>query len=131
MRKLFGFLLIVIAIIAVYYDLTVGTLPTVVDEPATPQAEATVHEEEKNEEEQTEQESPPPPPSPESSFNESAVEVTVEPGQTVLSIVEQLHEGPVPASIQQVSHDFSRLNNDILPEEIQIDQTYWFPTYSP
>ncbi|MFC5713392.1 hypothetical protein ACFPU1_11415 [Thalassorhabdus alkalitolerans] len=129
MRKLFGFLLIVIAIIAVYYDLTVGTLPTVVEEPAPPQAEATETEEEKNEEEQNEQESPRP--LPDSSFNESAVEVTVEPGQTVLSIVEQLHEGPVPASIQQVSHDFSRLNNDILPEEIQIDQTYWFPTYSP
>lgn len=57
-------------------------------------------------------------------------EVTVQAGFTVLSIVEHLHDGPVPATIQQIIADFKTLNPNIDPEEIQVGQTYLFPVYS-
>ena len=56
-------------------------------------------------------------------------EVVIEPGQTVLSIVEHLHDGPYPATIQDVIYDFKELNNGIEPEDIQIGKSYLFPIY--
>ena len=54
-------------------------------------------------------------------------EVIVEPGYTVLSIVEHLHTGPISASIQEVIFDFQELNPGVSAEKIQIGQTYLFP----
>ncbi|TSB46835.1 hypothetical protein FN960_10310 [Alkalicoccobacillus porphyridii] len=56
-------------------------------------------------------------------------EVIVEPGHTVLSIVEHLHQGPIPVSIQQIVDDFKALNHSLEPDAIQIGQTYLFPIY--
>ncbi|WP_100372428.1 hypothetical protein [Bacillus sp. FJAT-45037] len=115
-------LLVLVILYSVYYDLTIGTLPngleaTTQTEPVKPTTE-------------------PPPPAEESeevtTMNEPFVEVTIEPGFTVLSIVEHLHEGngPVPATIQEIIYDFKELNPGTEPESIQIGKTYKFPYYS-
>ncbi|MDQ0205574.1 hypothetical protein [Alkalicoccobacillus murimartini] len=59
----------------------------------------------------------------------SSQEVIVEPGHTVLSVVEHLHQGPVTASIQQIIDDFKALNHALEPDAIQIGKTYLFPIY--
>lgn len=89
----------------IYYDLTAGTLPSanvsVKSESMTEQFEAP----------------------------KRSQGVVVERGHTVLSIVEQLHEGPVPASIQEIIYDFKQLNHGMNPEQIQYGKTYQFPLY--
>ncbi|WP_240376641.1 hypothetical protein [Bacillus piscicola] len=105
MKKLLLFLLFILIAVSAYYDVTTGTLMTTSLENETGSA-------------------PPP------SFDGvQRVEVTVEPGQTVLTIVEKLHNGPVPASINQITQDFKKLNNGLLPENIQVDKPYVFPIY--
>ena len=55
--------------------------------------------------------------------------IKVTPGATVLSISEQLHNGRVPVSIQQLVTDFKKLNPNTQPQKIQIGKTYKFPIY--
>ncbi|MFB4164740.1 hypothetical protein ACE1TI_13120 [Alteribacillus sp. JSM 102045] len=109
MKKLLLFLLFILVCTSIYYDITEGTL--FVPTPETNNS-STSH--------------------PSSSANlddQTKIEVTVEPGQTVLSVVEKLHDGPVPASIEQISSDFEKLNNGLSPEKIQVDKSYFFPVY--
>lgn len=87
----------------VYYDLTTGTLPS-----ATASTSSQLEQGE---------------------VQKRSQGVVVERGHTVLSIVEQLHAGPVPASIQEIIYDFKQLNNGINPEDIQHGKTYQFPLY--
>ncbi|MED4127916.1 MULTISPECIES: hypothetical protein [Shouchella] len=56
-------------------------------------------------------------------------EVIIESGQTVLSIVEHLHDGQVNHSIEDILADFSSLNDGTNPNAIQIGKTYRFPLY--
>lgn len=56
-------------------------------------------------------------------------EVIVEPGHTVLSVVEHLNEGPIPVSIAQIIEDFKSLNQSLEPDMIQTGETYLFPIY--
>ncbi|WP_017728342.1 hypothetical protein [Halalkalibacterium ligniniphilum] len=108
--KQLGFLvLFVIVVYSAYYDLTIGTLPSY----EQLRAAAAVGPSTEN-----------------SELGIVYQEVVVEPGFTVLSIVEHLHDGPIPATIQEISYDFKRLNNQLEPEEIQAGQTYRFPLYS-
>ncbi|MCM2677820.1 hypothetical protein [Alkalicoccobacillus plakortidis] len=65
----------------------------------------------------------------ETTTEETSQEVIVEPGHTVLSVIEHLHQGPVPVSIQQIIDDFKELNGSLEPDEIQIGKTYLFPIY--
>ncbi|GAA0482515.1 hypothetical protein GCM10008986_04270 [Salinibacillus aidingensis] len=53
---------------------------------------------------------------------------TVKPGETVLSISENLNEEPV--EIRTLLDDFQTLNPEVNPNEIQIGETYFFPKYS-
>lgn len=102
--------ILLIVLYSMYYDLTIGTLPS-----HTTTTQQTVKQKETvNEVVQR---------------NEPFQAVIVEPGQTVLSIVEQLHEGPIRASISEIIFDFKHLNNGIEPENIQIGQSYFFPIY--
>ncbi|MBM7838129.1 hypothetical protein JOC54_001360 [Alkalihalobacillus xiaoxiensis] len=64
-----------------------------------------------------------------SAVDEPHQEVIIEPGQTVLSIVERLHSGQVNVSIDQILMDFKRLNNDVNPNALQIGKSYLFPLY--
>ncbi|QHS22775.1 LysM peptidoglycan-binding domain-containing protein [Virgibacillus sp. MSP4-1] len=52
---------------------------------------------------------------------------TVQPGDTVLSISENLNKDPV--EIQKLLKDFQTLNPEVNPNEIQIGETYFFPKY--
>ncbi|KMK75984.1 hypothetical protein AB990_12105 [Alkalihalobacillus pseudalcaliphilus] len=118
MKKLLFIILTFITLTSIYYDLSVGTLPA--------KSNSSVEAAEKSElahnanEPKKEHESP---------STLSYQEVIVEPGYTVLSIVEHLHTGPISASIQEVIFDFQELNPGVSAEKIQIGQTYLFPLY--
>jgi hypothetical protein len=57
------------------------------------------------------------------------VDIKVKSGQTVLSIVEKVHEGNTPVSITQIVKDFEMLNSKTEAQTIQIGKTYSFPVY--
>jgi hypothetical protein len=117
MKRIGTIFIILVILYSVYYDLTIGTLPNGLKE-----VEVTTIEEPGNTDHLIEETETP------VTFDPFQ-EVTVEPGHTVLSIVEHLHEGPISASIQEIVFDFQELNNGIKPEEIQIGKTYLFPVY--
>ncbi|RSL34511.1 hypothetical protein D7Z54_05000 [Salibacterium salarium] len=103
MRKMLFLLLFILVCTSIYYDITEGTLPT----------------------------SSPPSATSDSLDDQTIIKVTIEPGQTVLSIVEKLHDGPIPVSIERVTKDFQQLNNDMEPNQIEVDKSYNFPVYEP
>ena len=57
------------------------------------------------------------------------IALAVQPGDTVLSVVEQLQQAPLSTSISQVTNDFMMLNKGTRPEDIQVGKTYKFPVY--
>ncbi len=102
---LFGFVLIY----CVYFDLHTGTLPiinsvsTVQDKDTTALTNLT--------------------------NDQPFVEVTIKPGDTVLSLLEQRQSGNLPVSISKVVTDFQRINNGQAPEKLQIGKKYKLPLY--
>jgi cell division protein YceG involved in septum cleavage len=104
MKKFLGLCLAALVIYTAYYDLKVGTLPI-----PSQAAAAETHQ-------QQEQAKIP------------YVKVKVKAGETVLSVAEHLNPSkPVP--INQLIHDFKQLNPDTDPNQIQVGETYRFPTY--
>ena len=81
-KKLLILLGCCIVIYSVYYDLTYGTIPEVTQ--VTP---ATVDK-----------------------TNETYYNIKVEPGDTVISLIEE-KEGTLPVPIEQIIEDFRSLNN--------------------
>ncbi|SDC32400.1 hypothetical protein [Shouchella lonarensis] len=57
-------------------------------------------------------------------------EVIIQPGQTILSVVERLHDQPVSVPIEKIVDDFHQLNGMKQTETLQIGQTYRFPLYN-
>ncbi|BBW95582.1 hypothetical protein MKY25_06160 [Geobacillus sp. FSL W8-0032] len=55
--------------------------------------------------------------------------VTVRPGDTLLSIVEQERNGPIPVPLEQLIRDFERLNPGERAQTLQIGKTYKVPIY--
>ncbi|MCT8139713.1 hypothetical protein H1D32_19560 [Anaerobacillus sp. CMMVII] len=109
MKKIVIPILLLISIYSIYYDLNIGTLPT--------KQVATAHAQEIE-------------PTQNSVTGEIPAEsIVVEPGYTVLSIVEELHNEPVNASIQQIIVDFETLNPGTTANKIQIGKAYLFPVY--
>lgn len=106
MKKLFISILFIITIYSIYYDLTIGTLPK--DTVATTSLVDTEVEE--------------------IDLIPSEL-IIVEPGYTVLSIVEELNTGPINASIQQIIFDFEALNPKANASNIHIGKAYLFPIY--
>lgn len=106
MKKLLGVLLMLIVFYAIYFDLTTGTLPY-----GGPQkAEAIIK--------------------PKTPSDLSFFEAKVEPGETVITIVEHRANKPLFVSISKLIQDFQRLNSGQAAEKIQIGQTYRFPDYN-
>ncbi|RHW41046.1 LysM domain-containing protein [Neobacillus notoginsengisoli] len=103
MKKIAVALFIFALIISVYTDLTKGTLP--VSKPGFAVAKTE--------------------PSSELPFYKA----TVQPGQTLLSIVEQ-NQGAIPVPIKKMVEDFQVLNPGASPEKLQIGKEYFFPSYS-
>ncbi|MFD2704256.1 hypothetical protein [Salibacterium lacus] len=103
MKKTLFFILFILLSVSVYYDLTEGTLTgSGKDKPA-----------------------------PSDNIDDGhAVEVTVESGQTLLSITKKLHDGVLPASVDIITRDFKQLNDGISPDRMQVNRPYEFPLYS-
>jgi hypothetical protein len=107
MKRIFLFLFGLLTIYVIYIDLTAGTLPK--DESQAPeQTVATMAVPNKI----------------------AAFEAEVEPGETLISIVEGHIKKPLPVSIEELIGDFKSLNSGQSPEKIQIGASYQFPDYS-
>ncbi|MEH7414117.1 hypothetical protein V7266_02370 [Neobacillus drentensis] len=109
MKKIFGILLSILVLYVIYYDLTVGTLPT--SSPQTVDAKV-----EKI--------------APAAESDLPSFDAKVKPGDTVISIVEHKINKSLPVSIGDLIKDFQTLNGGKSPEKIQIGSTYHFPDYS-
>jgi hypothetical protein len=108
MKRIFLFLFSLLTIYVIYIDLTAGTLPQG-DNQKTPQTAVTMASLDPELE---------------------AFEAEVEPGETLISIVENYIKRPLPVSIDELIEDFQNLNPGQAPEKIQIGSTYQFPDYS-
>ncbi|HEY2422041.1 MAG TPA: LysM domain-containing protein [Neobacillus sp.] len=107
MKRLFGMLLVVLILYVIYIDLTIGTLPSDTQKVGA-LAEQVVK-----------------PGKGIPSFTEK-----VKPGETVITIVENHLNKPIPVPITVLIQDFCELNPGKVPEKIQIGTTYTFPDYS-
>lgn len=107
-KKIAALFAILICCYGIYYDLTIGTLPT------HSQATTTYIEPEQDLR----------------LVDDPYTMIDISPGDTVLSIYEKLIDGPLPVPIDEIVADFSMLNNGIEPEEIQIGKTYKFMLYN-
>ncbi|MCJ8006841.1 hypothetical protein ACFFF5_01020 [Lederbergia wuyishanensis] len=107
MKKIVAFIAISILIYSVYYDLTIGVIPR------SSAASSKLVENQ-----------------PIPVEKEPITSVEIKPGDTVISIIEGLQQGPLPVPISQVVLDFQELNEGIKPEQIQIGKTYQFPVYN-
>lgn len=131
MKKLLLTLLFLFITYVIYYDLSAGVLskPTsivLLQDKESKQSENTAAKAVK--EEKTDKQ-----PKGVNTGNEKELyyqEVKVAAGQTVLSIVEQIQDGPLPVSISQLITDFQVLNPKTEPEMIQIGKVYKFPVYT-
>ncbi|GEN31088.1 hypothetical protein HNQ35_000709 [Cerasibacillus quisquiliarum] len=54
-------------------------------------------------------------------------------GETILSIVEEIHDGEMPQSldIKQIVIDFKMINPDTNPYDLKVGEFYLFPVYNP
>ncbi|WP_090395802.1 hypothetical protein [Natribacillus halophilus] len=107
MKKWLWILAIATICFAVYYDFSRGTLPVVdssqpAEESPTEIAQTNV---------------------------ERTVDVEIEAGQTLLSVMEQLHETGMGADMEMIKADFRLLNDNQPPEELQQGEVYTFPLY--
>lgn len=99
MNRVFVLMFIAICIYAIYFDFTIGTLP-------------------KAEEKEVDA----------MDSDLKYAYVTVEPGDTVLSLIEEVAGFPSGVPIEKMINDFVDLNG-ILPEQIQPGVTYKIPVY--
>jgi hypothetical protein len=108
MKMIFGLIAAGLVMYSVYIDLTVGTLPKTFTQRAEAQTQVV----------------------PKESDGKGYFSEKVEPGDTVISIVERQLDKALPVSIQDLISDFRELNQGKSPENIQIGSTYKFPDYS-
>jgi hypothetical protein len=108
MKRIFLFLFGLLTIYVIYIDLTAGTLPKVETQTEVQTAVTLVDHE----------------------SNIESFEAEVEPGETLISIVENHIKKPLPVSIEKLIKDFQGMNPGQSPEKIQIGSTYQFPDYS-
>jgi hypothetical protein len=101
MKQLAGILLSVLLVYVIYYDLNHGTLPAVKEQKIEAKEQVGLDY-----------------------FSKE-----VEPGETVLSIVEKNLNRPIPVSIADVVKEFKKLNGGMKPQHIQTGETYKFPNY--
>lgn len=110
LKKVAAIIAVAVIIYSIYYDMTIGTLS--LDQTVT----ATSQPDVPNNHEQTD-------------YMPYDTKKT-KPGDTLISIAETIHQGPLPVSIDQLIDDFQKLNNGVKPDEILINEKYKFPVYS-
>lgn len=115
MKKLAGFLILVVIAYAIYNDLSAGTLPA-----ANMQKIETIEKVVKKQKEEngtTKNNIP--------YFNHE-----VKPGDTVLSVLDSNSKTQLAVPISQAVADFRLLNDGTDPQKIKFGKTYKFPDYS-
>ncbi|WP_100331578.1 LysM peptidoglycan-binding domain-containing protein [Bacillus xiapuensis] len=108
MKNFLFFLLVIVIAAGIWNDLTKGSLPhkeTLAQRPE--QANST----------------------PDRAFAQPYETLQMKRGDTVLSILEELHTQGLPVTIQRAVKDFQQLNGGVAPEDVQPGQTYKFPVY--
>ncbi|MBD1378906.1 type IV pilus assembly protein FimV [Metabacillus arenae] len=108
MKRLFILCLSLFICYIVYYDIQKGTLPrpaqpNQIEEPSKPAMAQT--------------DAP------------DFVERKVRAGETVLSILEDIHQSSLPISIEEMIQDFEEINPEEKAENIVIGESYKFPLY--
>ncbi|MDR0138345.1 hypothetical protein RFW18_11385 [Metabacillus idriensis] len=106
MKRLMIFILFIFLMYIVYYDMNSGTISInpqgkVIEEPAAETVSA---------------------------GSKPYTEKKISQGETVLTIVEQLHK-QFPVPIDQIRQDFEKLNPNVKADNIQVGKTYKFPLY--
>ncbi len=106
MKKFIITCLIILFFYSAYFDLKIGTLPTEAKNDIQVQVANSV-------------------PTEEAAFKE----IQVQPGETVLTILERIHNGSLPVSIGDAVTEFERLNQNTSAHSIQANKTYRFPLF--
>jgi hypothetical protein len=114
LKRLCIFLLIMIVSYSIYYDLKAGTLPKA-HEAAI---QATVNQPQESLPDETVEE-----------INIEYITVKIKSGDTILSLMEEVLDGPLPVSIDQLIEDFETLNEGHSPQDIQVGRSYKLPVY--
>ncbi|MFD2046081.1 hypothetical protein ACFSTA_12140 [Ornithinibacillus salinisoli] len=106
MKKTLLYLFIILFLVSIYKDMTIGTQIS----------------EDKNEYSTTVDS--------EQARHFQAIKIKVQPGETVLSIAEQLNEFEnTPLVIDDILTDFKTLNPNVNPYDIKSHSYYFFPLY--
>jgi len=116
MKKLAGFLVLVVIVYAIYNDLSAGTLPA-----ANMQKIETVEKEVKKQKEEK---------GTKKTNSIPYFEHEVKPGDTVLSVLDSNSKSQLAVPISQAVADFKLLNDGTDPQKIKFGKTYKFPDYS-
>ncbi|USK32635.1 hypothetical protein LIT25_18835 [Bacillus sp. F19] len=106
MKRLMIFILFIFLIYIVYYDMNSGTIA--INPPLAANDDPAVETI--------------------SSSSKPYTEKKINQGETVLTIVEQLHK-QFPVPIDQIRKDFEKLNPSVKADTIQVGKTYKFPLY--
>jgi hypothetical protein len=109
LKRLLLFISFCFTLFIIYFDLTTGTLPA--SHPPAPTGDPAV-----------------PASQPASAPSAAYKEITMQPGDTLLSIVEK-EKGESNHSIETIISDFQSLNEGLKPENMQIGKTYKIPVY--
>lgn len=109
-RNMFLFFMTLLLLYSIYKDLTIGTSPFNEDNLYVVKPRLS-QEIEKND-----------------SF--SFIEVLIQPGDTVLSIAEELNSQLSTLDVTKVMNDFKLINPGIDPYDLQDNTSYFFPLYT-
>ncbi|WP_153461551.1 hypothetical protein [Sediminibacillus terrae] len=115
-KKALVTLFIILFIVSIFKDLTVGTINSIQQ----------VEEQNDNSSESLE---PSQNTAQQNATDYQALEVEVRPGDTVLSIIEEINRAEAVLSIDSIIADFQKMNPGTNPQQIQPGETYLFPLY--
>jgi hypothetical protein len=124
MQRFFLTLITLFIVFVIIYDFKSGTLPTTFGSEQTFVENNSIEQEQQENEQLSDTEKTRP-----KSDDSNFIEVEVSPGSTVLSIVENVNNGQVPVSINQIIADFELLNPEAETNRLQIGEVYKFPLY--
>ncbi|QTM99844.1 hypothetical protein ERJ70_11390 [Sediminibacillus dalangtanensis] len=117
LKKTVVTLFIILFIVSIFKDLTVGTLngaqQRTEEQPANP---SNSHKPSQKAPQQDQ-------------IAYQVIEVEVRPGDTVLSIIEEINRAEAVLAIDSIVTDFQKLNPGTDPQQIQPGETYLFPLY--
>jgi hypothetical protein len=108
MKRLVITILVLLIGYALFYDVTVGTLPLLHTYSKQKQAASVAVSKDQN--------------------SKTFKSIEIKSGDTVLSVVEQINKKE-PPSVEKVAADFRKLNPGASPNKLRIGRSYKFPLY--